>query len=27
FRSLDELDEVSGIGPKRLESLRPLLAL
>ena len=27
FRSVDELDEVSGIGPKRLESLRPLLAL
>ncbi len=27
FRSVDELDEVSGIGPKRLEALRPLLAL
>jgi competence protein ComEA len=27
FRSIDELDEVSGIGPKRLEALRPLLAL
>jgi competence protein ComEA len=27
FRSVDELDEVSGIGPKRLETLRPLLAL
>ena len=27
FRSVDELDEVSGIGPKRLEALRPVLAL
>jgi competence protein ComEA len=27
FRSIDELDEVSGIGPVRLESLRPQLAL
>jgi competence protein ComEA len=27
FRSIDELDEVSGIGPKRLEALRPRLAL
>jgi competence protein ComEA len=27
FRSVDELDEVSGIGPKRLEALRPRLAL
>jgi competence protein ComEA len=27
FGSIDELDEVSGIGPKRLESLRPRLAL
>ena len=27
FGSIDELDEVSGIGPVRLESLRPRLAL
>ena len=27
FRSVDELDEVSGIGPVRLEELRPQLAL
>ena len=27
FGSIDELDEVSGIGPVRLESLRPQLAL
>jgi competence protein ComEA len=27
FRSVDELDEVSGIGPVRLEALRPQLAL
>jgi competence protein ComEA len=27
FRSIDELDQVSGIGPVRLESLRPRLAL
>jgi competence protein ComEA len=27
FRSIDELDQVSGIGPVRLEALRPRLAL
>jgi DNA uptake protein ComE-like DNA-binding protein len=25
FKSVDELDEVPGIGPKKMEALRPLV--